>query len=303
MTNEARSDNLKVKVAPRWSLVWAVVALACSQISFLGPATARAQAYGNPYPIDPQAVGDKIAEFDALRHPAIDWDSSSVAALDRALFIDSIVDNRASGMPDSDKYQRYNYVILNGKILVAIWTSNQAMSQICKQAPQPAPAAAYLASKVPARRMVNFFPEDTRLPFPLKAGGPPQPACQSAAASGKTVGVFDAHSKHFMLAQGPATRLGDYIALTSGPKWRMASVDYAGEIIVDVRNCYYVINQGSGTYRPKGGVSADFAYLMAAAEAFATTIGTAPAAVWDVSAPLVPPIKFSAKRNVALTCR
>jgi hypothetical protein len=281
-------------VRPGWGWILVSALLQCG--------CATQSEYGGPYPIAKGALADKIAEFDTLRGARIGWDASKVAVLSRSLFEDSIRANRQSGAPQAAEYQRYNYVVKDGRIRVAVWTTSGSLEDVCKQAPRL--ASAYLGARVQSATMINFFPEEAALPSP---SGPPramQRACESTTPSGRTVGVLDAHSKHFMLVQKPDTRLDDY--RNSGAAWAKEEVDYAGEIIVDVRRCYYLINQGSGTYRPPGGRDGDFRYLLAAARLFEEVLGVAPAGVWDVSTPRLMPITAVTPTNppfaAALNC-
>jgi hypothetical protein len=260
----------------------------CAVALLLGVAATASGQYGGPYEIDAKEKADKIAEFDAIRSLSINWDSSKAEVLDRKLFIDSIKENRSSNTPKADEYQRYNYVIENGEIRVAVWLIKGTVRNVCRRAP-PILGIPYLGARIKKGVMVNFFPEDTRLPDSSKIVGPIPKTCESTTPSGKTTGVLDGHSKHFMLAQGMGTKLSKYKSNpSSGEKWAATMVDYAGEIIVNVRDCYYIINQGSGTYKPRGGTGHDFVYLLKVATLFATTVGTPPVAVWDTTMSVIP---------------
>lgn len=137
--------------------------------------------------------------------------------------------------------------------------------------------------------MVNFLPEDNSGPNGKLTTSSEHAVCYVKAASAqKPTGILDAHSKHFLLAQdilaAPGSSrlasLSDYSKATSA-KWVDATVDYAGEIIVNLTNCSYTINNGSGTYRPYAGRNGDFVYILQVAQLFAATVGFAPDEVWD----------------------
>jgi hypothetical protein len=274
----------------RWrELAWLVV------LAALQYGCAAQPSYGGPYLIAREALADKIAEFDALRAARVGWSSSKVAVLSRDLLERSIRANRAGGAPHAAAYQRYNYVIKDGEIRVAVWTTDAPLEEVCKQASRP--ASAYTGARVRNATMVDFFAEETALPNRPGPALAPRRACESATPAGKTVGVLDAHTKHFLLVQKIDTRLEDYSSHQSAEAWAREAADYAGELIVDLRGCYYVINQGSGTYRPPGGRDGDFRYLLAAARSFEAVLGVAPAAVWDVSTPRIVPTTVTAPAN------
>lgn len=243
--------------------------------------------YGGPYPIggangfDGKLASDKLAEFDEFKSKK-KWDSSEVVELNRKLFSDSIKSNSVTGIPHADDFQRYNYVIQGSKIFVAVWKNSKPaetgthalLSDICN------PGLPYSGMKdIQPGMMVNFYPE-------LRPDAPtPDPKC-IATVGGKPTGVLDAHSKHFMLAHGKGAMISKYL---SG--WQNSKVEYAGEIIVSVKPCYYTINQGSGTYKPSAGsTDKDFKHLEAVAQFFSLTIGVSPAFVWRTDSHLVQPV-------------
>lgn len=253
-----------------------------------------------PQALDPFVAFDKFVEFINFRNAG--WDSSEVANLDGALFSGSVRSNRGSGAPAADHYQRYNYVVqkVHGRleILVAIWSlrGNPTSNTICGL-PGAAP---YPGMSVADGQMVNFYPEKSLVtplgielnPIPVEdrkcVNVTPTSHYINGAPGSKSNGVLDAHSKHFMLAEGEKIRLADFPAVaaasegakltwrdTAGESWIRQSVEYAGEIVVDVQNCTYLINQGSGTYEP------DAKFLPAVAQLFAERVGAAPTYVWN----------------------
>lgn len=162
-------------------------------------------------------------------------------------------------------------------------------------------------SKAPLAAMVNFFPEETDVAgypggFPATFTSP----CHVTLDGGGTTsdfqlglllgdlakkrGVLDAHGKHFMLRQAPKTVLMDFVPPNRKPialndalshQWaKNGTVAFAGEIVVDVEQCTYSINQGSGTYRPDPGPGQkNLKYLHAAAEVFQAVLGSPPSTV------------------------
>lgn len=273
------------------------------------PTVTITSEYGGLYSIggktlDTKEMENKVKEFNAIRSSIFDWDSSRAVVLDSNLFVNSINMNQASGVPQAETYQRYNYVVKDHQIRVAVWTKDTTVGNVCGKA--TVSSKEYADAHIYKGKMVNFFPEDTNLPFALKAKDVPPKVCVWAwekPDSSKTTGVLDGHSKHFMLAQDPLMTLGKYkppknsdykdIYNGSGREWAKAKVQYAGEIIVDVKNCYYIINQGSGTYRPSGGPNHNFDYLKNLADLFKASAGAPPAAVWDMGKPLDPVMTIS----------
>jgi len=255
---------------------------------------------GGPYSIggnknDSKITKDKMAEFDGFKK--LSWDSTTVVEFTDKIFTDSIKSNRAqSGVPYTDQFQRYNYVIKDGKIFVAVWDPKNA-SGICRTGVPPNTkwVVPYANMKIDPGKMVNFYPEslknDLLLNVPTSlALATPSECSYSDTKQGKTTGVLDAHSKHFMLAQGIGNRISKFNTV---PGWEGTKVDYAGEIVVNINPCYYVINQGSGTYRP----NPDFKYLDRAAEIFTRTVNVAPKFVWrtDTGGEFKPSLSTSIK--------
>ncbi len=231
--------------------------------------------YGGPYRIGgPDASNDahlkaakaKQEEFSGFQGKS--WSYSRVVPLDdEDLLTRSVKANAKSRVPDADRVQRYNYVVKDGTIWVAVWNDDDA-DEICG----PNAGLPYPKMRIEEDTMVNFQPEAHKeLPFPERV---PNPACRAE----KRNGVLDAHTKHFMLVQKAGASIAGY-----EPGWVAATVDYAGELLVFLRGrkrCY-VINQGSGTYRPHPGTPADgLGHLKAVARLFAPYVD-GPLAVWD----------------------
>lgn len=225
--------------------------------------------YGGPYYIggvtkkDDMAIA-KNAEFIAFNNRK--WNSSKVMELkDQNSFEKSIKLNSSSGVPYASEFQRYNYVIKDKKIFVAVWDGAKDLDDICNS------GMPYRGMNIKPDEMVNFYPESIGHP-------PTNLDCISTAGNTKT-GVLDAHSKHFMLVQGEGTTISKHYF-----DWENKTVDYAGEIIVylTASPCHYVINQGSGTYRPKAGIQDkdDFGNLEAVAQFFGEQIKVSPKSLW-----------------------
>jgi len=265
---------------------------------------ATLDSLGATYRIPPSLAEPKVKEFDAI-HGA-NWDSSRTELLSSDLLQLSIKENAKSGAPDADLYQRYNYVVKDGSIRVAVWTVNSTIAGVCKTSTRSGNPA-YQNATIKKDVMVNFFPEDKGTPGEKPLGS--DKVCMPNPAK---AGVLDAHSKHFMLAQtNPVQQQGgpefvflkDYDAKqATKTKWQEASVEYAGEILVDVRTCSYIINSNSGTFRPNPGSSGDFKYLLKVAKLFENKIGVSPIAVWDTFNPIVPTTRIPESGNPRLKC-
>ena len=133
--------------------------------------------------------------------------------------------------------------------------------------------------------MINIFPEEKNTKnLSLKGqqtpcwldGLDPDPEEKKLKSKVKT-GLLDAISKHYMIAQGKGKSIKDFDA----DKWSKTRVRYAGEIIVDVKNCQYWLNNGSGTYKPKGLDESGRDELQKMADIFSTKLGVWPAFVID----------------------
>jgi hypothetical protein len=288
--------------------------LAGAVLLLLAPFTivfGQQEPLGGPYVIggkqdypDVNLVQAKVAEFEAFK--TIGWEFSKVSELTPSRFTNSVLWNKHSGTPYAKLYQRYNYVVQkkddrdnskkddkdNLQILVATWKERSFFNAICNQKNLP---KEYDKRSTEKDVMVNFFPEEPDLPSdknpPSRSKWPPCVTEYSdSRGTIKSVGILDANSKHFMLAQGLGTTLGRYKKIkrkiTGGPDlteapghpWVQTKVLYAGEIIVDVENCRYFINQMSGTYRPKPGD--DLKLLIEVANVFTKVLGSSPSLVW-----------------------
>ncbi len=287
-------------------LLFAIVAINCNPSAF-----GASNQFGGPYSIGgvavtpaatktspTKAVLEKLAEFEAFR--ALNWNHSRVVVLTDKLLSDSLMANAHSNLPYADEFQRYNYVVqeVNGKsqILVATWAliGDENLGSICGRTQFN---NIYVSAHIFDSQMVNFFPEDTSLP----SDGFPSPrtrlfACKTDLAFlnkeiggvefttlgadeiSKPRGILDAHGKHYFLAQGVGKK--PYPPLNNGTHpWATTTIDYAGEIIVDVKYCRYFVNQGSGTYRPSPGQTS-VEYLLRIAQIFRDNLGTPPVLVW-----------------------
>lgn len=228
--------------------------------------------YGGPYAIataTPPAASnqptlDKQAEFDEIKKTKTSWKSSIATLLQQSPtspqhLLGPSIDSNKTSMTNkyADQYQRSNYVVKEGKIRVATWafeSRDADFNVVCG----PGGAAQYPGARVQSGMMIDFFAEEQSLPpgstAPKEIPGweppksPPAEACTSVSKQGflqedKSVGVMDAHSKHFMLVQRVGAKLTDYpIPQAQSLPWENAVVEYAGEIIVNVKLCEYLIN-------------------------------------------------------------
>lgn len=143
--------------------------------------------FGGPYAIGGTAgpylkeALAKVAEFEAFKRTG--WNLSEVTCLDKNLFTSSVQRNKATGFPFSDKYQRYNYVIIVDSnntdppknqvatIHVAKWRLSDSPQESgspfltfpCTGVGSQSDSR-YGSAKIPHEAMVNFFPEVTELP-------------------------------------------------------------------------------------------------------------------------------------------
>jgi hypothetical protein len=208
--------------------------------------------FGGPYPVvNDKVKAEKIADFTVYNLKELFV--SEAALLNTDLFERSISwykNNTSPVFPNGDKYQRYNYVVTtDGDILVAVWSAISEdgrldLSRVAKDDANCSDVAQKLGTVSDSESiMINFYPEE---PGPAHKPDKPFSPCWIGLPTGGQVGLLDALSKHFMLAQGNETSIEMFPA--NRQEWKEKTVAYAGEIIVDVKECLYTINNGSGTY-------------------------------------------------------
>ena len=203
--------------------------------------------FGGPY--DYKAGPQKLVNF--WVYQIKDLYCSHGVDLSQELLSDSIIWYKQQGdkgiFPFGNIYQRYNFVIdSNGRIMVAIWNQELLLNAIGND-PHMCQRGDLGFTISEFGTMINFYPEYPELP---NVSDQLSPCWFSVPASEGLVqpGILDALSKHFMLAQ-PIPSIQEYNEDT----WILTEVAYAGEILVDVQNCFFTINNNSGTYRPDGG--------------------------------------------------
>lgn len=226
--------------------------------------------YGGPYPLggtrsenDLYANSEKIAEFGFLYGKRLFY--SEGVKLSKPLFCHSIGKNKIAS--NGKEYQRYNYVISTSNgipsgIWVAQWKgegiSEKLKPVICKSddcKPSDCKPTAYYKDRkdgydwAPQKTMINVFPElPTVSQTELNSGKiyeKESPCFFKKDWGAADVGILDASSKHFMIAQG------GYSIENYDPKsWSKVKVLYAGELLVDVQKRTYSINTNSGTFQP-----------------------------------------------------
>ena len=208
-------------------------------IPFGGPAS-------SPAALKPLERAAKIAEFTSYPVPIR---SLSVATrLTKEVFKDSIKENLAA--PYAVRYQLYNYVVTTEcEIRAATWT-DKGFSAVLSDKKICVEDERRIAAGNIAGTMINFFPEDLGSQFREMniniANQASRSPCWLSVTPKKKKGILDALSKHFMLAQ----KEGSMIQQFDATKWQKTELAYAGEILVDLKNCTYSLNNGSGTYRP-----------------------------------------------------
>lgn len=207
-----------------------------------------ADQFGGPFPVlNDKVKAEKIADFTVYNLKELTV--SEAALLNTVdLFERSIgwyKDNTSPVFPYGDKYQRYNYVVTgDGDILVAVWKAPLDLSRVAEDDANCIDVTQELGTISDSESiMINFYPEE---PGPAHKPDKPFSPCWVGLPTGGQVGLLDALSKHFMLAQGNETSIEMFPAKRQ--EWKEEKVAYAGEIIVDVKECLYTINNGSGTY-------------------------------------------------------
>lgn len=261
------------------------------------------QGFGGPYPLggilhknELVENAAKIAEFGMLFGKALFASKGEV--LTRELLERSIKTN--SNFPQGTKAQKYNYVVLfddrgSPTIWVATWSDVGTLSKVVGSQCERSKERKWKDVEFENGRMVNIFPESTtRVP---KRANERRIAASSPCyfpgfgEQAKPVGILDASSKHFLIAQRGRT-----LEHFEPKKWAQVEVAFAGELFVDYeRKCTYSINTNSGTFRPTPGavsrsivvfkeyqresgkeVGYDARFLSMVAELFIETLGAKP---------------------------
>ena len=253
--------------------------------------------FGGPYKFRASENMKKRDAFECYKNMRLSL--SKVTELNTSLFEESIRENFAS--PYGVSKQKYNYAILGDKIIVAEWNVEdlaQAL-EVAKVKAQPSVVPTANAQEdteenncegskcvgdvgdidfVPNKpqKMINWFPETT---------DNPQSPCWLNRSDKDRLGLLDAISKHLMLAQGKGKIIDNFVVQKWGSEkngdWKRAEVAYAGEIIVDVDNCTYSLNNDSGTYQ-RNGKPPDVGELAEVATHFAKEIDVGPNLYFDV---------------------
>ena len=238
------------------------------------PAKLTRWPFGGPYGF--KESYQKVLDFEQCYRLGYAYSKATyITASNRDLFASSIKDNKRN--PHGEYFQRYNYVIeksepdaqkQNWRIKVAVWRDVAEIEALGYNPPDFDDLDGKPFIYTPGR-MIDFFPEE---PGGEKRFKPDSPLWISAVSGTglKDTGILDAMSKHFMLANVPD---GGGVELFDRDTWLEKKVAYAGEILVDVEGDYYVVNNGSGTYRP------DAPHLEAVARYFEEVLGVAPAYV------------------------
>ena len=291
----------KLKI-PGWIIpISAVVAVVLLVALFCVLKSEASTPCGSTYPINAMKQMDKEEEFklyqriDQVTNPSLSLSSMSKAIkLDgRTLFENSIKANLA--FPYGAIFQKYNYVVCgedpkgrdpdNRTIRVAEWQAGVDFNGI-----SACPRRDFIPQK--PMDMINFFPDDNdddiSMGLRKRQDGSSglisrqSPCLLESLDSQLKAGLLDAISKHYMIAQGMGTTIAGFDPSDPG-KWSSTKVRYAGEIIVDVKNCVYGLNNNSGTYLPKGRDAASGRdELQTMADLFSDTLGVSPAFVIDI---------------------
>ena len=239
--------------------------------------------FGGPYKFREAQNMKKRDAFECYKDMRLSL--SKATELRSSLFEESIRENFAS--PYGARMQKYNYAILGDKIIVAEWNvadPGDALDKAKKEATtNGCPGSKCVGNMgdidfVPHKpqKMINWFPETT---------DNPQSPCWLNRSDKDRLGLLDAISKHLMLAQGKGKIIDNFVVQKWGSEkngdWKRAEVAYAGEIIVDVDNCTYSLNNDSGTYQ-RNGKPPDVGELAEVATHFAKEIDVGPNLYFDV---------------------
>ena len=246
--------------------VLVVVLLACGDDN--GNGDGPTVVCGSKYPETEIDFREKEKDFIAYKKigdkSAMSLSISQAVKLDgRTLFENSIKANLA--FPYGATFQKYNYVVCGEDpkggdsdtrtIRVAVWRETDGQGEAAFKGVSACARRDFIPQN-PQGIMINFFSEEADSSMGL---GSPQSPCwlnsfnaMDAAIEFKpSAGLLDAISKHYMIAQDAGKSIGEFN--TNEPtEWSDTKVRFAGEIIVDVKNCEYWLNNNSGTYRPRG---------------------------------------------------
>ena len=213
--------------------------------------------YGGPYGYK-LTTPQKLIDFGYYTFKGLEF--SEGQPLTQDLFCDSVYENLNKG----SSRQKYTYIInAYDNIIVSTWKGNRDLgdlgNMVCDGTGET--LSQYHTNN---GRMIDFSPEDNRNQSPcwLKIL-----VNEDGEWIEKPQGILDAMSKHFMLAQEQPT-----ISAFQPALWLLSTVEFAGEIIVDVDKEYYVININSGTYRP----DAEEKFLPVAAKRFGQLLNEIP---------------------------
>ena len=190
-------------------------------------------------------------------------------------FEESIKNNLS--FPYGDRRQEYNYVIAeNCDILVAAWDEDGQLEGVMTEANCPGGRGDFTPRD--HEGMINWYPEEWKsVKWVFKSLGQ-SPCWLNKDEDGKgRDGLLDAISKHFMLAQGPGSTINGF----NEDSWADTQVAYAGEIIVDLEDCTYWLNNDSGTYGPGKDMPPKGNKLFDVAEHFAGKLDIWPAYYYD----------------------
>jgi len=251
--NQASQQSLPALVAP-------FMPTSISGPDAVPTTTSCGPAFGGPY--EYKAGPGKIAEFEEMKKKKYFF--SHGRRLTMELLGKSVGRDKksAEGAIPGRKFLKYNYAIdaQDCKIYVAVWDidasdrdpdgPNFKVFLPTEEDPQEVRCTnTSTGAWVPRKgAMIDFYQEEP-LPWATPQINKQSPCwLQLASLDGsKGLGILDAMSKHFMLAQ-PHYR--KWIRGMDPSDGSMTNVAYAGEIVVDILSCEYEINGNSGTYRP-----------------------------------------------------
>lgn len=240
--------------------------------------------FGGPAPFAMTLREKQEKQADFQRYERLELSLSRALVLDDKVFEKSVKANR-NASPQAMQ-QRYNYVITKdcGEILVAGWNENGDLDQIVGGIACLGGSDSFHPPTTPDN-MIDWAPEE---PYGSALVSKPKPTSQSPCwlDTKREDGILDAISKHFMLAQGEGSTIDQFKA----KKWAKARVAYAGEILVDLKTCTYIVTEDSGTYRPFGKYRREVNKFFATVVNHQTGIPTLPNPVLNCLTPTPAPV-------------
>lgn len=227
-----------------------------------------------------QGGTDKLTRMQTFHDYGI-FEYETVGVLTLENLDDSIKEN--ARMPRGTLFQKYTYVIpeFGDSILVAYWKGGESPDPVFPEVNSPhchrddhwtiEAESTEFTGIMERNIMINIYPEAPGTGAKFDDISP----CWVMLSQGNWPGFLDVSSKHLMLAQGEGKSISDF----KSELWTQKKVRGAGELVIDLTNkdlCTYVVNNHSGTYRPK-----DVASLRSSAQKLTDLLEWAPTSIMN----------------------